>query len=127
MAYTTEQLKRALLEDVEGLVDGWVEWCESTDRPTFDTIEEAVLSVRQVFGQRLVERALEVQEDRQPVPEPSCPKCEGRLRNKGEKTVKIESRAGLVEVKRGYYWCAECRAGFFPSGSATGRVGDTLE
>lgn len=127
MEYTVEQLKRALLKDVDELVDNWVEWCESTDQPTFDSIEEAVLSVRQKFGQRLVERALEAQEGKQPVPEPSCPQCGNKLRNKGEKVVKIESRVGLLEIRRGYYWCTACSKGFFPSGPATGSTGETPE
>ena len=127
MEYTAEQMKKALLEDVDELVDNWVEWCENTDRPTFDSIEEAVLSVRQKFGQRLVERALEGQESKQPVPEPSCPKCGDRLRSKGEKLVKIESRVGLVEIKRGYYWCTRCSKGFFPSGPTAISARETLE
>lgn len=127
MRETKGQIRAGLLREVEALVEGWAEWCESTERPSFAQIEEAAVRVRQEFGQRLVEKALEVQEAKQPVTEPCCPKCKRRLRNKGQKEIQIESRVGLVRAERGYYWCAECGTGFFPSGPTTDIARESLE
>ena len=127
MRQTKEQISAELLREVAAMIEGWAEWCESTERPSLAQIEEAALRVRQEFGQRLAEKALEVQEAQRPFAEPHCPQCKQRLRNKGQKEIQIESRLGLVEVKRGYYWCAGCGTGFFPSGSAADFGGESLE
>jgi uncharacterized protein with PIN domain len=43
-----------------------------------------------------------------------CHECGGKLRYKGQKTKRVETVRGEVEVERDYYHCAECGRGYFP-------------
>ncbi len=43
-----------------------------------------------------------------------CQDCGAKLRYKGQKTKRVETLRGEVEVERGYYHCASCGRGYFP-------------
>jgi transposase len=118
MKRTREQKRAALLAQVGALIDEFLDWEEGAERPNLTEIEDAVLKVRERFGRVLAERAIEEQEAQQPAEAPMCPSCGKRLRDKGWKGLDIESRVGLIEVERGYYYCACCHSGFFPPGRA---------
>jgi hypothetical protein len=36
------------------------------------------------------------------------------MRYKGEYAITVESRIGLLQIRRGYYYCEHCQSGFFP-------------
>jgi len=46
---------------------------------------------------------------------------------KGEKNNRVETRVGLMEIERGYFYCPQCKQGIFPPGSAVEDMGETLE
>lgn len=121
MKRTREQKRAALLAQVGALIEEFLDWEEGAERPNLTEIEDAVLKVRERFGRVLAESAIEDQEAQQPAEAPMCPSCGKRLRYmryKGRKGLDIESRLGLIEVERGYYYCACCHSGFFPPGRA---------
>lgn len=79
-------------------------------------IEDVALELRGQFGRALAESAIGDQDAQQPVETPVCPTCGAELRYKGRKGLEVESRLGLLEVERGYYYCARCHSGLFPPG-----------
>lgn len=116
MRQTSEARRAELLRAAEEAIDKVLDWERTNPRPTLGEMEEEITAVRQLFERRLAEILLADQEARAPVPEPVCPTCEGEVQYKGMKEVYVESLLGRLRVKRGYYWCKHCRAGFFPSG-----------
>lgn len=67
------------------------------------------LELRQAVMQTLVE---ESQTPGQRV----CPRCGGKLRQKGKRRKQVVTVRGEVEVERDYYVCSTCGAGSFPPG-----------
>ncbi len=127
MKTNREKLKTEFLAEAEELFDQLMEWDEHTLKPDLTQIEEIVLQLRQRLGEQMAQVVIARQENRQPAERMSCPQCEGELEPKGQKGNQVESWIGSLRIERGYYYCPRCRQGFFPSGSATETVGETLE
>jgi len=109
--------KRArLLAKMEEVVDEYLAWEEGHPQPDLTQIEDIALELRKELGREIAQLAVEEQEKRLPVPGPSCPKCGKEMRYKGEKAIDVESRAGGLEIERGYYYCPECKESLFPPG-----------
>jgi len=127
MRRTRDQVKTKLLADAEGLIDEMLEWNDKTPAPTLTQIEDVVLSLRKRLGERIAEAVVEGQDAAQPALQVACPTCGREMRCKGKKRTGVESRVGLVEVEREYYYCDGCKKGFFPPGPATETDGEALE
>lgn len=119
MKLTRSQKKAKLAKAAEELIEQMLEWDESNERPNLTQIEDAVLALRQRFGQELVSVVVAGQEARQPVQAPLCPTCGEPMRDKGRKGKALESRLGELELMRGYYYCSRCESGVFPPGPTT--------
>jgi len=109
-----EELKAALLAEAETLIDKAFDWDDETEAPTLGEIEQVVLKLRKRFGERMAEAMIGRQEERWPVPGPSCPECGAEMQYKGQKESDIESQVGALGIERGHYYCAQCRRGLFP-------------
>lgn len=116
MKRSKEEKRARLLAKMEKLVDEYLVWEESHPRPDLTQIEDIALELRKELGREIAQLAVEEQEKRLPVPGPSCPQCGKEMRYKGEKAVDVESRAGALEIERGYYYCPECKESLFPPG-----------
>jgi uncharacterized protein with PIN domain len=116
MKRTRAEIRAELMVAAERRIDELLDWTEGTERPTLEDIEEVVLKVRQELGRVLAEAVTEAQESMQPVPGPMCPSCGQEMRVKGRKRKGIETRLGLVETERNYYYCSRCGRGSFPPG-----------
>ena len=127
MKTNQEKLKAEFLAEAEALFDELMGWDEHTSKPDLTQIEEIVLQLRERLGKQMVQAVIGRQENRQPAQKMSCPVCKGELEAKGEKGNQVETRVGSLRIERSYYYCPRCRQGFFPSGSATEAVGETLE
>jgi len=127
MKTNQEKLKAEFIAEAEDLFDQLMEWDEQTSKPDMTQIEEIVLQLRQQLGEQMAQAVMARQDSRQPAEKMSCPQCEGELEPKGEKGNQVESWVGRIRIERSYYYCPRCRQGFFPPGSATEAVGETLE
>ena len=116
MKHTREQKRAALLAQVQALIEEFLDWEEQAERPNLTQIEDVALDLRARFGQELAATALADQDAKQPAEAPACPTCGETMRYKGQKGLDAESRLGLLEIARGYYYCARCHSGLFPPG-----------
>ena len=119
MKKSREQLKTAFMVEAEELFDELMEWDEQTREPDLTQIEEKILELRKRFGEQLAQQVILRQEARQPAARVICPRCGGEMDPKGMKGNRIETRIGNLEITRDYYYCPNCKQGFFPPGSAT--------
>jgi uncharacterized protein with PIN domain len=127
MKTSQDKLKAEFLAEAEALFDRLMEWDEQTAKPNLTQIEEIVLELRQRLGKQLAHAVLARQENSQPAERMRCAECQGELEPKGPKRNRVESQIGSIQMERSYYYCPRCRQGFFPSGSATTNLGETLE
>jgi hypothetical protein len=114
MKLTRAEKKARLEAAAAGLIEELLEWDEKNEKPNLTQIEDAVLELRQRFGQEMALTLVEGQAARQPTEAPVCAQCGQAMRYKGVKQKDVESRVGGLEVERGYYYCGECHSGHFP-------------
>lgn len=116
MKQSREEHRKAMLAEAEALIGECMAWEDATEAPTMSQIEALVLGVRQKLGQRLAEEMLAQQEAAQPAEVPMYPRCGKVMADKGKKQVMVESRLGILRVRRVHYYCAHCERGLFPPG-----------
>lgn len=116
MKKSREKLKAEFLAEAEELFDELMAWDEKNQKPDLTQIEEMVLKLRKRFGEQIAEKVILRQEQRQPVERVRCPQCARELEAKGMKGNQVETRIGNLKVERGYYYCPQCKQGFFPPG-----------
>jgi hypothetical protein len=118
-----EQSKARLLKQAESVIDELLDWQDTTSEPNLTQIEDVVLKLRKQFSEAMAREVIEAQEARQLANGPPCPKCKKDMRYKGQKQISPQTWVGDVRFERGYYYCAECKVGFFPLGRTTGAEG----
>ena len=111
-----KQLKEEFLAEAEELFDQLMEWEDEHERPNLTQIEDIILELRRRFGEQLVDKILQRQEQRQPAERVKCPKCGDEMRPKGLKANQVESRIGVLKIEREHYYCPRCHEGIFPPG-----------
>jgi len=104
MKLTRAQKRAKMQAAADRLIEELLEWDEATAKPNLTAIEDAVLKVRQEFGEEIVDVLVSGQESRQPVAPAECERCGGTMRYKGQKPKVVESRLGGLEIERGYYY-----------------------
>ena len=127
MKKSREQLKAEFIAEAEELFDELMEWDEETQKPNLTQIEEIVLELRKRFGERMAQKMLMRQEERQPAEKVNCPECKREMETKGMKDNQVETRIGNLKIERGYYYCPDCKQGIFPPRSAVDAMGETME
>ena len=110
-----EALRQRLKSQMEQLVD---ELFASDNPPkTIDDIEEAALRLREKAGQRvakeLTQAAAEAQEKEDAAKKIAC-SCGRWARHRGERERDVVTMAGRLRVRRSYFYCRRCDAGFCP-------------
>ena len=113
---TIGRIKAELQIEAARAVDDVADELAKSSGPTLVEMEDAVLTLRQRLAQRALELMVAEQETTRAVPGPTCERCGEEMEYKGMKEVRVESRLGPLDVKRGYYYCHRCEVGFFPPG-----------
>lgn len=116
MKLSREALKAKLLAETEVTINQLLDWNERNPQPTLSDIESIVLKLRKQVGERMANALLAEQAAPDGEQAPTCPTCGQRMAHKGYRQNQIESRAGRVNAKRLYYYCAACQRGIFPPG-----------
>lgn len=120
MKQTRAQKETKLREAADEIIEAFLDWEEENEAPNLMELEEVILELRRRLGEELLKTGIGGQEARQPAEAPNCPECGEKMRYKGQKERGVESRVGVVELERGYYYCACCKSGLFPPGPAVG-------
>jgi len=109
---TPEELKAKLMAEVETIINEIVGQAEGTQPKTLNEIEQAALKA----GQEMKARVLAGLVANAPGAraEDKCPGCAGKLKHKGKRAKWVLTQAGEVQVERDYYYCEQCKTGFFP-------------
>ena len=116
MKKSREELKAEFIAEAEELFDEMMEWEEQTEKPNLTQIEGIVLELRKRFGERMAQKMIMRQEERQPAERVPCPECGGEMENKGMKDHQVETQIGNLKIDRDYYYCPKCKQGIFPPG-----------
>jgi hypothetical protein len=114
MKLSREEKKARLEMKAKQVIDDYLEWEDKHPKPNLTEMEDIILKLRKELGEEMAQILLEEQEARKPVPGPRCPKCGEEMRYKGQKGHQVESRIGLLEMERGYYYCPQCKESLFP-------------
>lgn len=117
-----EALRRRIKSQMDRLVD---ELFASADPPrTIDEIEAAALRLRAKAGQRVAEELAQAAEaeaqEKAGSPKKSACSCGRWARHRGERARDVVTMAGRFRVRRSYYYCRLCDAGFCPADAALG-------
>jgi hypothetical protein len=113
------ETKGTLMKEAESIIDELLAWEAEVEKPNLDQIEEVVLELRERLSQKMAQSVIEAQEEVKPVPGPECEQCGAEMRYKGQKSKRVKSWVGQLELERGYYYCERCGVGDFPPGPAT--------
>ena len=117
------ELKEALMRQAELAIDQLLEFGEHTAEPTLTQIEDVVLKLRKPMSEQMALTLIEAQANTRPAPGPRWPTCQREMHSKDMKGDTVESRVGVLPLKRSYYYCETCRSGLFPPGSAVADLG----
>ena len=109
-------IKAELMKQAEAVIDELLAWHEVTERPNLSQVEEKVLELRQRLSEEMAVTVIEHQAAVRPVPGPKCTQCGQEMHYKDMKEKTVTSWVGALNLERGYYYCDQCRTGFFPPG-----------
>ncbi len=116
MKKTRAQRQTELKAKADEIIEQLLNWTDENQKPSLTQIEDIVLKLRGELGQAMIENVVSGQEAVQPVEEIRCSQCGRAMQNKGKRERQMETRAGEVELSRGYYTCPECGGRIFPPG-----------
>ena len=77
MKKNREELQAEFLAEAKELFDELMDWDDANEAPNLTQIEDVVLELRKRFGERITEKLLLRQEQRQPAERVYCSKCGG--------------------------------------------------
>jgi hypothetical protein len=105
---TPEELKAQLMAEAEAIISEMV----GQEAKTLSEMEQAVVSAGGRFKEAMI-KGLVGSSELQHV-DRACPSCGGKLSAKGKRRKWVLTQVGEVQVERDYYYCAQCKTGFFP-------------
>ena len=109
---TPKELKSRLLAEAEAIINEIVGQDETGQPKTLDEIEQAAQKV----GQQVKASVLAglISNASGTTTTGTDPECSGQLKRKGKRLKWVFTQAGEVQVERDYYYCEQCKTGFFP-------------
>ncbi len=109
---TREELKARLRAEAEAIINEIVGKNETNQPRTLNEIEQAALKAgQQVKASVLAGLVANVPNASEGQ---TCPQCGRKLKRKGKRSKWVLTQAGEVHLERDYYYCTQCKTGFFP-------------
>jgi hypothetical protein len=109
---TPEELKARLLAEAEAIINEIVGQDEASQAKTLDEIEQVALRAGQQIKTSV--RAGLVGNAPSASVGKACRQGGGKLKAKGKRSKWVLTQAGEVQMERDYYYCDQCKTGFFP-------------
>jgi len=110
-----------IVDDVARSTEELLQWALSHRGCRLQELEERVQEWKTRIAPQLLEAAVEVQGTGE-LSEESCA-CGGRWVFQGYRERAVMTSQGVIRVKRAYFTCEGCGAGFFPPGRGEGDAG----
>ena len=121
-------LREAVRDAADRLVDRMAESLFSSKGRSFLELSQALQEARQEFLGDLLGKLIEVEHrdllSQQVAP---CPRCGKEVKKSDDVPKKLESLQGSTTIRRPYFYCAECRCGFYPLDEALGLCRETKQ
>ena len=119
----SEKIADEIMSEIHETVKDFVsETIANRKRVSFDEIERQVSELKESFGKRLSEGALEAIGSGHVGQRMDC-KCGGTLEYHSNRRWKLTSLNGKLEIYRAYYYCESCKTGFAPLDDQLGLEG----
>ncbi len=112
MPQNTEELKKRMMAEAEEAIDNLLTGASEKEDLKLGDIERLVRAA----GERVMERFTQgfVEAEAREKENNICPECGQKMRYKGHKKRNLATETGEVSLKRAYYYCPDCKKGFFP-------------
>lgn len=115
------RLREAVREAADRLVDRMTEHLFSKKGRTFLELSQALQEARQEFLGDLLGKLIEVEYgDLLTQTVACCPRCGKDVKKSDDVPKALDSLQGKTTITRPYFYCAECRLGFYPLDEALG-------
>lgn len=119
----SERIANEIMTEIHEMVKGFVSETLANRRSvSFDDIETQVSELKESFGKRLSEGALEAI-GRGHVGQRIVCQCGGVMEYNSDRRWKLTSLNGKLEIYRAYYYCKSCKSGFAPLDEQLGLEG----
>lgn len=112
-----EQGRDSFAKAAEAAFDELQAWCEAHPKYTLLELEEQTRAVRQRLMGSAMSSLVAERGTGRPAEGIFCPKCGGKMEDKGQQSRTVEGPEGPITLSRAYQYCASCKEGFSPSGS----------
>lgn len=109
-----KQAMQDLSAEITRSVEELLQWAKDHPHCTLEELEERVQQWKTRAAAQLLEAAVQQQGAGAP-PEEAC-SCGGRWGFQGYRERVVMTSQGPIRVKRAYFTCERCGAGFFPPG-----------
>jgi predicted RNA-binding Zn-ribbon protein involved in translation (DUF1610 family) len=114
---TVEEWKAQVRAAADKAIEEMLAKKPASEQIRLSDIERLVLEAREKIGAAVLVGMVEQEAGRAVE---VCPECGGRLQYRGQRSRRVVTAAGEVEVERAYYSCSACGQMLFPPGSAVG-------
>jgi hypothetical protein len=119
----SEKIANEIMSEIYAVVNDFMSETISTRRSvSFEQIETRVSELKESFGKRLSEGALEAIGSGHVGQRIAC-RCGGVMEYNSDRRWKLTSLNGKLEIYRAYYYCKSCRSGFAPLDEQLGLEG----
>ena len=113
MPQTNDELEAKLLAKAQEAIRKLLAKQKPKDEITLSDMEMSVGE----FGEELLQEIMQELVEASSSSEShalNCPNCQRAMRYKGKKSKQMLSLRGEIEIERDYYYCEDCRSGYFP-------------
>ena len=116
MPNSRETLKAQLLAQAEAAIDELLAKKKAPAVASLADIEHVVRQAGETIQEAITTALLQESGAELTAQWPTCPTCGQRLLAKGQRSRRVVTETGEVEVTRAYYYCRHCQKGIFPPG-----------
>lgn len=113
MSDSKAELKARLMAQAEAAIEAMLAQRVAPAKASLTDIERATRAAGNQFEQAVLAELVAASGSE--LPEwPVCPDCGRKMKYKGQRSRRVVTETGEVELERAYYHCAACKRGVFP-------------